>query len=84
MNSRRAPGRLRRWTRSAVIDSLRGYFAGRRDVVAAYLFGSVARDEARADSDVDVAVLLQAGEPADTAGYDALFALRDDLEERLH
>ncbi len=70
--------------RSAVIDTLRDYFAGRRDVVAAYLFGSVARGDARADSDVDVAVLLAAGEPADTAGYDAWFALQDDLEERLH
>jgi predicted nucleotidyltransferase len=69
--------------RSAVIDTLRDCFAGRRDVVAAYLFGSFARGDARADSDVDVAVLLAAGEPADTAGYDALFALQDDLEERL-
>lgn len=70
--------------RSAVIDTLRDYFAGRSDVVAAYLFGSVARGDARADSDVDVAVLLAAGEPGDTAGYDAWFALQDDLEERLH
>lgn len=70
--------------RSAVIDTLRDDFAGRRDVVAAYLFGSVARGDARPDSDVDVAVLLAAGEPADTAGYDAWFALQDDLEERLH
>ena len=70
--------------RSAAIDTLRDDFAGRRDVVAAYLFGSVARGDARADSDVDVAVLLAAGEPADTAGYDAWFALQDDLEERLH
>lgn len=28
--------------------------------------------------------MLAAGEPADTAGYDAWFALQDDLEERLH
>lgn len=70
--------------RSAVIDSLRGFFAGRNEVVAAYLFGSVARGEARANSDVDVAVLLAAGEPADAKSHDALFALQDDLEERLH
>jgi predicted nucleotidyltransferase len=69
---------------AAVVDTLRGYFAARRDVVAAYLFGSVARGEARADSDVDVAVLLANGAPAGTSDHDALFALQDDLEERLH
>ena len=31
----------------------------RTDVVAAYLFGSTARGESRADSDVDVAVLFE-------------------------
>lgn len=70
--------------RSAVIDTLRHYFVDRRGVVAAYLFGSVARGQARADSDVDVAVLLTAGEPNSSAAFDELFALQDDLEERLH
>lgn len=70
--------------RSAVIDTLRHCFADRRGVVAAYLFGSVARGQARADSDVDVAVLLTAGEPTSADAIDELFALQDDLEERLH
>jgi predicted nucleotidyltransferase len=34
------------------------YFAARRDLVAAWLFGSVARGQARPDSDLDVAILL--------------------------
>lgn len=70
--------------RSTAIDALRGYFSGRTDVVAAYLFGSMAREEVNAHSDVDVAVLLAAGEPTLPADYDALFAMQDDLEERLH
>jgi predicted nucleotidyltransferase len=40
--------------------SLRTFFAGRpAGVVAAYLFGSVARGSAKAGSDVDVAILLE-------------------------
>jgi predicted nucleotidyltransferase len=35
------------------------YFARQSDVVAAYLFGSVARDQAGPLSDVDIAVLLE-------------------------
>lgn len=70
--------------RATVTESLRSYFAGRPDVVAAYLFGSTARGEAKASSDVDVGVLLAAGEPSLPADYDVLFAIQDDLEERLH
>ncbi len=54
-------------------DALQG--AGRH-VVAAWLFGSLARDEPRPDSDVDVAVLL--GEAPRT-----LPDLPLDLEDRL-
>lgn len=42
----------------SVLNQLRSYFAGQPDVVAAILFGSLARDDARPDSDVDIAVLL--------------------------
>jgi len=38
--------------------TLRGYFANQADVVAGYVFGSMAQGWARASSDVDVAVLL--------------------------
>jgi predicted nucleotidyltransferase len=40
-------------------DALERYFASLREVVLAYLFGSHARGQAWAHSDVDVAVLLE-------------------------
>lgn len=44
---------------------LRAFFEGdSRGAVAVYLFGSVARGEARADSDVDVGVLFAVDPPA--------------------
>lgn len=42
----------------AVDEALRRYFEGRPDVRLAYLFGSRARGDAAAGSDVDVAVLF--------------------------
>ena len=45
------------------------------------VFGSVARDEARLDSDVDVLVEF---EPGQAGGYFKFFALQEDLEGRLH
>jgi predicted nucleotidyltransferase len=49
-------------------------------VVSASLFGSVARDDARADSDVDVVVKLS--ESFSTGGFDYLWQL-ERLEKRL-
>lgn len=61
-----------------IAAGLRAFFEARPgDVVAAYLFGSVARDAARAGSDVDVGILLT-GDPPPT-----LDALRLDLEGEL-
>jgi uncharacterized protein len=48
-----------------------------KDLVAAYLFGSVARGTARLDSDVDLAVLF-ANAPASTLSAQP-FALEDNL-----
>ena len=49
--------------RAGTIERLSGFFAESpapaADVVAAWLFGSFARGDARADSDVDVAVLFR-------------------------
>jgi uncharacterized protein len=59
----------------ALVERLRAYFATHdTGVDVAYLFGSTARGTARADSDVDVAVLPD--RPAETP----LGALRLDLE----
>lgn len=65
------------------VERLRRAFKGREHGVAAvYLFGSVARGESRAGSDLDVAVLL---EPAPKRGtYESLrLDLRVELESEL-
>lgn len=55
--------------REEVVARLRRFFSARgSEVVAAYLFGSVARGEARYTSDVDVAVLFPAPPPATLEG----------------
>ena len=47
---------------------LRSFFeADPRGAIAVYLFGSVARAEARADSDVDIGILFAADPPATLA-----------------
>ena len=53
----------------------------RRGATAVYLFGSVARGEARLDSDVDVAVLFETAPPATLDAPQ--FALEGDLERLL-
>ena len=68
---------------SSAVERLRRAFRGREQGVAAvYLFGSVARGEARPSSDLDVAVLL---EPVPARGaYDSLrLDLRAELESEL-
>lgn len=56
-------------TRDEIVDALRALFAERSDaVVCAYLYGSVARGEARAGSDMDVAVLFRRMPPATLDG----------------
>lgn len=54
---------------AAIERELRTFFAVHPDgIVAAYLFGSVARGTAGARSDVDVAVLFEAAPPATLEG----------------
>lgn len=55
--------------------------AAAEGIVTAYLFGSVARGEAGAASDVDVAVLTGAGPPPGLAGL--YLRLQGELERRL-
>lgn len=67
---------------AAIEDHLRAFFRdSARGAVAAYLFGSVARDEAGPDSDVDVAVLFAAEPPATLDAPQ--FALEAQLERVL-
>jgi hypothetical protein len=65
-----------------VAERLRAAFeSAPRSVVAAYLFGSVARGEERRGSDVDVAVLFS--EPVSAALGNAVSRLEGDLERVL-
>ena len=64
---------------ASIEQALRKFFAARpAGIVAAYLFGSVARGTAGARSDVDVAVLYEAAPPATIEG------LPLDLEAAIH
>jgi predicted nucleotidyltransferase len=64
-----------------VVDLLRDYCAGRREVTAAYLFGSVARGDAHAGSDVDVGVLLAPGFLRTLTDYQPVFTIQSELEQ---
>lgn len=57
------------------------YFGSRPGIAAVYLFGSVARGTARANSDVDIGVLYESSIPKTLLGQP--FAEEADLAERL-
>ena len=61
----------------AIGATLRSEFHAEPDIVAAYLYGSVARGNQRRDSDIDVAFLLESDPPA------TLESLRLDLAARI-
>jgi predicted nucleotidyltransferase len=67
--------------REQVLPRLQQYFAGAPApaVVAAYLFGSVARGQERDGSDVDVGVLLASGRPRSLDDLDRLAHMQDEL-----
>ncbi|NLG79603.1 MAG: nucleotidyltransferase domain-containing protein [Firmicutes bacterium] len=62
------------------VRPLREYFTRRDDVIAAYLFGSFAKDRARPKSDVDVAVLFEARSDDALARFAARTDISSDLE----
>jgi predicted nucleotidyltransferase len=71
---------IERMDPAAIEASLRGFFASdRRGLLAAYVFGSVARGTPRADSDVDVAVLFEEPPPATLEGLPC--QLEDELAD---
>jgi hypothetical protein len=67
--------------RDTLIHDLSAALADERGVAAAYLFGSHARDEARHDSDIDLAVLFGQDPPKVLVGV--VSALHGRLEESL-
>lgn len=67
--------------RERILAVVASYAASRADVVACYVFGSVARGTAREDSDVDVAVLFTT--PPVSTMDSPVFAIADDLQEQL-
>lgn len=69
--------------REAIVRALQDHFAADPSdaAAAAYLFGSVARGEAGAASDVDVAVLFRSEPPAGLASL--ALPLEGELERRI-
>lgn len=68
--------------RDRLAQEIAQVFAARNeDAAAVYLFGSVARGQGRADSDVDVAVLY--GKPVEPGLAGLRLGLAGDIEERL-
>ena len=79
----RSPGFYNGAVDAAVEARLRSFFeADARGAIAVYLFGSVARGETRAESDVDLGILFSAEPPATLAAPQ--FALEAELERVLH
>ncbi len=66
--------------RNDISRALAARLHARRDIVAAWLFGSTARGDDLKDSDVDVAVLLASGPPSSIADHVALTNLADELQ----
>lgn len=68
---------------ASVEARLRSFFeADARGAIAVYLFGSVAREEVRADSDIDLGILFAIDPPATLAAPQ--FTLEAELERVLH
>lgn len=71
-------------TRDHIIETLRDLLQeAHPEVDTAYLFGSVARGEVRASSDIDVAVLFRKTPPPTLDGLGASLRIQDDAEAKL-
>lgn len=62
--------------KSVLIAKIKKYFAAKKEVAAVYLYGSLARGEAKKNSDIDLAVLF--ADPSDDQ-----LALRFEYEDDL-
>lgn len=60
---------------TSIADGVKVYFSKRREVVAAFLFGSHAQDRQRPESDVDVGVLLTAEAASNVGDLRALYTM---------
>lgn len=70
--------------RDTITDPLRRWFVTNgRGLVAAYLFGSVARGRERHDSDVDIAVVLGRRGGPEVADLDRLAEMQQQLSQLL-
>ncbi len=71
-------------SRDAIIEQLKAHFARSPDrLIAAYLFGSVARGQHRTASDVDVGIVEGRRGPLTLAGVDRVARLADELTRLL-
>ena len=68
--------------KQAIIQVLQETLAGQADIIAAFLFGSVAQDKAHRQSDVDVAVLFDAAVDPQRR-FELTLAIGAKLEDRL-
>lgn len=67
-----------------ILPELRGYFAQEADdLVAVYLFGSVARGEERPNSDVDLGVVFGSHAAPTLEQFDRLAAMQSALRQKL-
>lgn len=64
---------------SAKLRERLGARAEAEGIVAAWLFGSVARGDARSDSDVDVGILYRDAPPRTLEGVGRVYGLEEDL-----
>jgi predicted nucleotidyltransferase len=70
--------------RNQIVPTLRSWFAAHgQGLVAAYLFGSVARGQERSDSDVDIGVVLGTHRSPTLAELDRLAPMQQQLTELL-
>ncbi|HHV77719.1 MAG TPA: nucleotidyltransferase domain-containing protein [Syntrophothermus lipocalidus] len=67
-----------------IINSIRDYLASQPDIIAAYLFGSLAKGTFRRGSDIDIAVLFAPGTRDKLAHFTRKLDLEIALTDMVH